>query len=56
MGLAAPTGSDPVAAEVNGDAIRTESQVTEASQTASEYVPLSDIAVAEGALYLTCVR
>jgi hypothetical protein len=42
MGLAAPVDSDPVAAKVNDDIERKESQATKDSQTASEYVQVSD--------------
>jgi hypothetical protein len=42
MGLAAPADSDPVAAEVNDETRRKDSQPTKDSQTASEYVRASD--------------
>jgi hypothetical protein len=47
MGLAAPSGSDPVAAEVSSDVERKDSQAAEPAQTASEYVELPDITIVE---------
>jgi hypothetical protein len=47
MGLAAPIDSDPVAAEINADTERKDSQAAEASQTASEYVQLSDTSIVQ---------